>query len=90
MSLGSLARELMGLERLGNLALRLFLVNTNAHFPAVSSARTACLANRVASRGTLEEAVAVKGVRPVVTGLARREVLGRAGWRPGWRPGWRA
>lgn len=84
-ALRSLTGELMRLERSGKLALGLFLVNTDAHFPAVSSARAACFANRVASCSTLEEAVAVKGVWPVVAGLAGREVLGRAGGRARWR-----
>lgn len=52
-------------------------MNTNSNFPAVRSTRTACLAHRLVSGVTLKEAVAVKGVGPEMTRLARRKVVRR-------------
>lgn len=91
-ALGSLARKLVSLETLGKAALGVFFGNANADFPAVSSTRATGLANGVATSSTLEKAVAVEGVGPVVAGLAGREVLRRARGRAGvagWRARWR-
>ena len=53
-------------------------MNTNPNFPAVRSTRTTCLAHRLVSGVTLEEAVAVKGVGPEMARLARRELVRRS------------
>ena len=55
----------------------ILFMNTNPNFPAVRSTRTTCLAHRLVSGVTLEEAVAVKRVGPEMARFARRQLVRR-------------
>ena len=55
----------------------ILFMNTNPNFPAVRSTGTACLAHRLVSGVTLEEAVAVKRVGPEMARFARRQLVRR-------------